>query len=384
MSSSTDVLVRLGRFNPAQMQVILDRLDTLEQQSTEQNRRQSPRFVFRPSNLAIRVTQPGGGIKECRVESRNLSASGMSFLHTSFLHTGTEVTAHLPRYRGGEELVKGKVAWCRHLAGVVHNVGIKFQARIFPKLYVNPMSLDTHEQNEAVDHTKLEGSILLIDDQVMDRLLFEHQMKFTKIQAVTCPTSQDAIKLMSQRKFDMVLSDLNLADETGEEAFQALRETGYKGVLIALTAESSPQRIHAAQTAGASAIISKPYKLDHLTATLAAFLEGGLSEDQLIYSTLARQEGFAPVLQQYVDSVKALSVTVKHAVNEGFFEIVRARTQTLKGSGAGFGFPQLSSAAHEALKVLDKTLSVAESVPQVEALLQICRRITAAAPDTGN
>jgi CheY-like chemotaxis protein len=380
MAHALDDSVRLGRFTTAQIHAILDRLDALEEQSQDQKRRKTPRYSYRWPGLSMHITQPGGGVRDVKVQSRNLSAAGMSILFSGFLYNDTQVTVRLRKQHFGEEAVAGHVAWCRHITGPLHSVGIRFNARIFTKLFVDPGVLGTQEQSERVDPATMEGSVLMIDDQLMDRLLFEHQLGATKIKAATVGTVAEALAKLAAESFDIVVSDLNLAEMKGEDAFKQIRAAGYKGAMVAVTAETAPARIEAAQAAGAAAIIRKPYDFDVLMATLAAFLkDGGVTDDQLIHSTVADKPGFAKVLPQYVDGVKGLAVVIKQALDEGNFQSVRNHCLTLKGSGAGFGFAQLSEAARETCRVLDATRSLAESATLIESLLQICRRMTAKA-----
>lgn len=379
MPNALDEQVRLGRFTAAQMTVILDRLDALEEQSQDKKRRSTPRYSYRWPDLSMRITQLGGSVHDCKVQSRNLSAAGLSILYTGFLYDGTEVGIRLRKRIGTDEVVPGKVMWCRHISGSLHSIGIQFRNRVFAKLYIDPSMLGDAEQGERVDPTKMEGSVLMIEDQLMDRLLFEHQVKATRINVDTVATCEEALaKIASGAQYDIVLSDLNLAEMKGEEAFKQIRGVGYKGALIAVTAETTPARIMAAQTAGAAAVIRKPYDFDVMMATLAAFMkDGGVSDEQLIYSTLKQQPGFDKVLGQYVDGVKALGASLKHSMDAGDFSQVRAKCQTLKGSGAGFGFAQLSDAAREAGRSLDTTRSLTESATLVEQLIQLCRRVSA-------
>lgn len=371
--------VRIGRFTPAQMAVILDRLDALEEQSQDKKRRSTPRYPYRYSDLAIRITQPGGTVHDCRVQSRNLSAAGLSILYSGFLYNNTEVAIRLHKRHGSDEVVAGNVMWCRHITGPLHSIGIKFRHRVFPKLYIDPSMLGEAERGERVDPTKMEGSVLMIEDQLMDRLLFEHQVKATRVHVDTVATCDEALqKIAAGGQYDIVLSDLNLAEMRGEEAFRQVRGLGYKGALIAVTAETTPARIMAAQAAGAAAVIRKPYDFELMMSTLAAFLkDGGVSDDQLIYSTLKQSPGFEKVLKQYVDGIKAMGVSLQQSMDAGDLAQVRAKCQTIKGSGAGFGFQPLTDAAREAGRALDATRSLADAAPLVENLIQICRRVSA-------
>jgi CheY-like chemotaxis protein len=249
---------------------------------------------------------------------------------------------------------------------------------VFHKLYIDPSLDDPSKPAEQIDPTSIKGAVLMLDDQRMDRLLFEHSLQGTQVKVVTVDSCDEAIKRLQSESFDVFISDLNLLDTTGEQAFAKARTAGFKGALIALTAETLPRRIHAAQTAGAAAVIAKPYEVDRLLATLAAFLQDvGTTPDQLIHSTQPAKREFQPVLKQYVDNVKGMAVEIKHAVERNDFKTVRAHCQTLKGSAAGFGFSMISDIARDIGKVLDTSKSVAESATQIEHLLQICRRITA-------
>lgn len=367
---------RIGRPNADALTALLDKLDALDDSgSSHRNKRQSVRCTFRRCDVNIRIHHPGGTTTARAVATRNLSANGIGFLYPSFIHTGTSCEVTLTRRLGGADLIKGKVVFCAHVGGVFHQVGMKFDEKIFPRLYLDPGSYAEVEADVPSDVTSLKGNVLYIDDQEMDRLLMTHHLKATSIRLTSVATQKDALAELQRTNFDVVLIDLNLETATGEEVVKLIRTGGYTGPVAAVTGETSPMRLQAAQSAGASAILAKPYEQPKLLALLGTWLNGATPSDP-IYSTVEAGSDLAPMLAKYVENVRTLAQQLQVCADKDNFDKLRNICVALKGSGSGYGFGTVSDAAKEAVKNLDATMSAAESAVQVQRLIDICKRVS--------
>jgi CheY-like chemotaxis protein len=365
---------KIGKAGSDAIQMLLDKLDALDSDDFR-NRRNSTRCVFRRMDVVTKIHHPGGSTSVKAVATRNLSSNGVGFLYTSYLHTGTRVEVTLKRRLGGEDVIHGKVVFCAHVAGVFHQVGVRFNEKIFPKLYLDPGSYEEVDSSTQIDASTLGGRVLYIDDQEMDRLLLKHHLRETKVELTAVPGEKEALAAIAAGKFDVILCDLNLETGPGEAVIKTVRNNGYSGPICLVTAESSPSRLQAAQEAGAIGVLSKPYEQTKLIALIGSWLNATNKSEQII-SAVAQQADMKEMLERFVGSVHEMAKEIQLASEREELDRLRQMCMNLKGNGTGYGFPVLSEAAREAVKSLDATMSAAESAVQIQRLLDICRRLS--------
>ena len=368
-----------SRLGDDQLKLLLDKIGQQPANKPTTCRRAHPRLAYPRTGLDVRVIQLGGAAINCVMASRNLSARGICLLHNRFHHVGTACSFVLRRHLGGEEVVTGRVAWCNHVAGTMHMVGVAFGKQIFVKHFLAPEECrDLLEHAADADLAALSGRVLLVDDQEMDRMLFAHSLSATECEIVTVPEVGEAAEQMMLQPFDVVVCDLNLGGRKGEEAIANFRAAGFKGYVVALTAESDPARLKAAQVAGANDVLQKPYETDKLRRHLAAWLRAARGTG--IYSTLRDQPGVEELLESYLRQVTEVAAQLKQAVREDDLPRARAACQSLKGTGSGYGYAVLSDAARDAVTSLDASLSLEESSVPLRLLEATCARLSAGQP----
>ena len=60
-----------------------------------------------------------------------------------------------------------------------------------------------------------EGSILVVDDEQRQREIYRDILLDEGYETVTAPSGEAALRLLAQKRFDLVLTDLNLTGMTG-------------------------------------------------------------------------------------------------------------------------------------------------------------------------
>lgn len=349
------------------------------------NRRKQPRIDYRRNDVRVCIRHPGGGRNVvAAVATRDLSAGGMSFLYNNFLYNGTAVDVALRRRLNGEQLVAGHVSWCRHLHGPWHAVGVRFDQPIFLISFVDRAEWERLQVNAPVEPAALRGRMLILDDQEMDHDLLKHLLKNTQIEVATATTLEQAEALVRDFRsppFDAACVDLNLGvgQPAGEEAFIRLRDAGLKGTIVAMSVDSEA-RLRATRAMGAQFALPKPIEAARLYAILAAALNTRLGEDQQpIVSSLADAAAGDrhALLDQYINKVQAAANQIKGLILTNDTAQVRARCQTLRATGAGYGFQILSDTAAEAVKAIDASANLAECALELQALQTICQRLSA-------
>ena len=113
--------------------------------------------------------------------------------------------------------------------------------------------------------------ILLIEDNPGDvRLIKEYLSENQKssFEILVTERLSDAINVLSKKKFDLILLDLQMPGKSG---FQVLQELDFNNIdtrAIVLTAFADVQSAIDAANLGASEFISKPYDIDELLITI--------------------------------------------------------------------------------------------------------------------
>ena len=131
--SKTPPLPSTGRANTlgmtsVELEAIYEQLDSGTGDSS--HRRQSSRLSFRQPSVGVEIIQPGGGQTQITVACRNLSRTGLGFLHSSYVHVGTRVVLTLTHRTALRVRVAAKVMRCRHVTRTVHDVGVMFDEPI--------------------------------------------------------------------------------------------------------------------------------------------------------------------------------------------------------------------------------------------------------------
>jgi len=124
------------------------------------------------------------------------------------------------------------------------------------------------------------AQILVVDDdeptrRLVDLILIEageHDIRHAA-------AAQEALEALGEETPDLVILDMRLPDMDGVTLFQRLRDTGYLGPALALTASSSrdPLLDELRAEANPPSILLKPFDVDALAELVEKLLRGETS-----------------------------------------------------------------------------------------------------------
>lgn len=362
----------------------LDRLDA--DQSSSSGTQRGKRLSYRRNDLRLTVTHPGGGTAARTVLGRDLCPKGAGIVYDGFLYIGTDCMLILRRRMTGQDVVRGQVVHCRHLHGAYHLVEIEFREPIVPKLYVEASEWNKLSMEGEVDPATVVGTVLMLDDQKIDHTIAAHCLRGSGIKLTSVASTAEALAAVKQMKIDLVLTDLNLdKGERGEQVIVKLREVGYRGSIIVVSAEGNADRIAGAWAAGANALLPKPYTKQQLLNSISNLLTVSTEDSDLepIFSTLfastsgsrAAYAETATLIEQFLDGINDALFDLKRAIAEDAIQNARTVCQTLKGTGLSYGFPAITDAAKEAVRSLDATQSIDESLTELRRVESIALRL---------
>ena len=114
--------------------------------------------------------------------------------------------------------------------------------------------------------------ILVVDDFAPMRRIYRHFLKQIGLRDVDAAASGgEALAMLERRPYAAVISDWHMEPMTGFQLLQSVRaDRSYAGLaFIMATVEARPEHVRAAQRAGASDYILKPFTVATLRSALA-------------------------------------------------------------------------------------------------------------------
>ncbi len=119
----------------------------------------------------------------------------------------------------------------------------------------------------------LTGDILVVDDELSMRQLLEIALQRAGHRVVTASSGAEAIRVMDERAFDLVLTDLTMPGVDGMEVLRHACAQAAPPLVVMITAFASADTAIEAMRIGAYDYISKPFKVDEIELTVARALE---------------------------------------------------------------------------------------------------------------
>lgn len=118
--------------------------------------------------------------------------------------------------------------------------------------------------------------ILIIDDDPSILTLFEQYLKSAGYAVTTAPDGQTGLKLLDQRSFDLIITDILMPEMDGLELLLELRKNWKNIPVIAVSGGMKIQPVNflpQAKKFGAKRIFEKPVTLSELLQAVQKLLE---------------------------------------------------------------------------------------------------------------
>ncbi len=118
------------------------------------------------------------------------------------------------------------------------------------------------------------ASILAVDDSASMRQMVSFTLKGAGYEVVEASDGVQALSVAKTRKFNLVITDVNMPNMDGISLIKELRALpNYKFTpLLMLTTESSPEKKQQGKAAGATGWIVKPFNPEQLLGTVKKVL----------------------------------------------------------------------------------------------------------------
>jgi DNA-binding NtrC family response regulator len=112
------------------------------------------------------------------------------------------------------------------------------------------------------------GSVLIIDDDPHFLHVLQRLLSGEKFSVTATSNPRDAIRLVSSRTFDLIISDLRMPDCDGVKLLRLIRGSGSEIPVVILTAYGEVDSYLEAMNAGATEYLNKPVASDELVRVM--------------------------------------------------------------------------------------------------------------------
>ncbi|ANW27032.1 hypothetical protein BA953_23195 [Vibrio coralliilyticus] len=143
-------------------------------------------------------------------------------------------------------------------------------------LYDSILSEDLDYDSDKVSTFKQSISLLLVEDDTIHRYLVGKQLDEIEVQKEIVPNALQALKMLKDKSFDVVLTDCHMPFMSGFELTKKIKSEIDKDIIvIGYSAESTLKMQKMSRESGMFALLKKPYSLNDLQS----IIERALSEN---------------------------------------------------------------------------------------------------------
>ncbi len=267
---------------------------------------------------------------------------------------GLAISRRLARALGGEvsvtsELGRGSVFCATVSTGDLTGVTIHEKP---PEVVVG----DVTHQNSI--NSRLDGlRILLVEDGDTNRKLLRLTLSRSGATVTTAENGRIALHLVGEGRFDIILMDMQMPVMDGYTATSILRDRGFDGPIIALTAHAMKGDRERCEEAGCSGYLTKPVNMDDLLQTVltaSGRAKGEINAENAEYleevqalrkipaivrSTLPTEDAqIREIVTEFVVKLPAEISKMEHARSHADYEQLAILAHWLRGAGGTVGF----------------------------------------------
>jgi signal transduction histidine kinase/CheY-like chemotaxis protein/HPt (histidine-containing phosphotransfer) domain-containing protein len=243
-------------------------------------------------------------------------------------------------------------------------------------------------QSNATDiapnqNNQLHGKVLLAEDNLANQLLIEICLRNLGAVTTLAENGREAVDQARRESFDLILMDMQMPVLSGIEAVIELRESGYRGPIVALTANTTnADRQHCMDT-GCNDFLSKPIDQLEFKRVLHKYLSPASSPADTKSPVVSNLDSADPQIEQrvnkFIDQLPGTLEKIQGAFQTQSLDKLKAAIHQLKGSGGGYGYPALTELAGKIeFQILNQ--NQAEITALLAALDVYCQRIVAGRP----
>lgn len=244
-----------------------------------------------------------------------------------------------------------------------------------PALVTRHTLREADSQNKSIESEDLQlenAQILLAEDNPTNQMVATTMLEKMGCHVTPAGNGQEAVRLMKQRRFDLVFMDCNMPEMDGFEATGVIRslekrEGFSKTPVIAFTAYAMKGDDQKCYDAGMDDYITKPVKKQDIVRVLKQWLgeksiiKGGQDDTESASPSVTKADGidmgvmenmknlmkdkFVEMVKIFIESGEKKVAQAESALESGDAKSLADATHSLRSSGAGLGLTHFAKLA---------------------------------------
>ncbi len=207
------------------------------------------------------------------------------------------------------------------------------------------------------------ATILIVDDERGQREILQTILEAERYETATAAGGQEALALLDEREFDVILTDLKMQGMSGMELLERLLAADPQQCIIMMTAHGTVDSAVEAMKKGAFDYLEKPLERDTLLLTLRRAVERVrlLKENRALHKKLEETGAIPDIIGEHPKMKEVFRIVTKIAPT--------ASTVLIQGE-SGTGKELVASAIHEGSPRADKPFFAINCAAIPETLME--------------
>lgn len=185
---------------------------------------------------------------------------------------GLYISKQLAHLLGGEIYVDSQPGLGSEFVLAIHPGNLSDAEWFNHKADLENAMLAAERSSQSVEQVKLDGKILIAEDNLENQKLLTHIINRMGIDAVIVNNGVEALAQVTNAHFDLILLDIQMPEMGGEETAIELKSQHNTTPIVALTANVMQHQLKRYHKAGFVDFIAKPFDRDHFYKVLKKYL----------------------------------------------------------------------------------------------------------------
>jgi len=340
--------------------------------------RLAPRFDMGGREVGLSVVHPGGSSVAWRCPLLDVSPGGAAMLYPGFLHLHTRCMVHLAALGGKPLAISGRLAWCRFATGMVHVVGLAWDEELDVRQIVPQREwIEQVAKGDQHLNAELTGTMLAVGFDKLESGLLRIFTAGTRLRLRNVPDAGAALDLARAEAMDAILVDADNDSIDHADLSNRLRDMGLREPI--LLASSKPSAI--APQADGVEVVAKPLSRESLHVAIRDQMLANatpVAGSKPIHSDmpqLAEIGELAEAVSEYLALARDTADTLRQAAKTDDAHAALSACQSLRNTGAGFGFAVLADVAADAVTALNASGSATEAAGAIQLVVRVVDRL---------
>ncbi len=348
-------------------------LDFLDENGADhgKSKRIFTRLPLRLASVMVDLLQANGDACRIVVAARNISSGGIAVLHNAFTHAETRCRIHLPVSTGGMRELGGEVTRCQHVRGMVHELGLRFDEPVDPRMFLDGDRALSVFSIENVEPSSLRGSVLFVSPEDKAHSVMSEHLEGTHINLRRASSGADGL-VTAARGVDLILCASDVGDMTCGEFAAKLMET-YIGVPVVMVSGEALSETSACADV-IDGVVAQPLTADSVLRAVAEFVLPGSPHGPF---HLPDDSGRREAAQTFIGKVPRRVKQLRDAAQEDDLDRIVDHCHSLINDSLSAGFGLIASQAQSLQVALATTDTLGNARRPMRGLLLACARLRA-------